>query len=183
MRELHLSKRLVTSIIFASLFLLIPALIDFTGYHTQRFLLQQKPTDDFFVYYSVEPFKYSYAFDDDLKMLSDSEVLRHLDFSWNDILFCEYDSNPGELVNVASAEDERYYEGNVPDSARAPNVGSVQSSNNKEPQERDVRTWVLQIDKPKEPGTCLVQANTCADVGNGVIKCQTITSKNAFRIE
>lgn len=192
----RITKRAVSALIFASLFALVPTLISFVGYHTNRFIVEHRDRADYFTYYEINTLQTIYSPDEELTLLSENEIVRELDFKWNDILRCDYDNDPLEctpggdrrecFVNVGSKGDVAFKEDLdelLQQQLRDEDIGTVQEAKSIAPRERVASPWVWQGDKPSKPATCYIEANTCGYAGfDTEPKCQKINS-NDFRIE
>ena len=160
MMHLPITKRLISSVIFASFFVFIPAILQITIENTMQLTLDQTDREEFFHYYSVQPASTIFALGEPIELISDVEVYKELDFSWNDILRCDYIDGRG-FVNVGSQPEE---------------------SRNIQPYERREGTWEFSRVLPNREAVCFIEANITADVGYGVEKNQQVFSP-VFKVQ
>jgi len=157
----RITKRSVSSLFFALLFVFVPAVFQITYENTMAFLYERTEREEFFAYQKVEPEKDVFTKDEELKFISFLDVKRPLNFAWNDILRCKYDSDSNGLTTVGSM--------NTFAVAPAVKTGKVSA-------------WVWTGPKPQRPALCFMESNISASVGFGVVKEQKIISDD-FRIE
>lgn len=156
-----MKKRLTSAIFFAAFFVFLPAVFEITYQKTMAFYLGQKDSTEFFEYHKIEPAKRVFTKDEELKFVSFLDVYKPLNFSWNDILRCDYIGDDTGYTSIDS------------DTNRA---------NKPEVAESKIAPWVWNGERPKTPADCVIESNITAEVGYGVEKTQKILSDN-FRIE
>ncbi len=158
---MRIVKKTISSLLFAVLFVFVPAVFQITHEKTMAFVYEHKERQEFFVYHKVEPEKNVFTKEEELKFISFLDVKHPLVFAWNDILRCKYDGDTNGLTTVGSM-----------------NTYAVQP----EVKTGKVVAWVWSGAKPQTPALCFMESNITAPVGYGVTKTQKIISDD-FRIE
>ena len=140
----HILFRTINIVLFAVLFTVVPIIVNLSFNYFS-------PASWWFNYYSVESTKTEYTSKEDLRFVSDRDIIRPLTFQFSDQLFCTDMAEEVGSIFYSSLDGSSVWDN---------------------PVERKQSTWTFLGDKPSVYSQCYLVSNITADVGLGITKKQ-----------
>ena len=154
---MNIATRITVGTIFAFIFSALPLIFYAISDSWERYYLESTPREEFFHYISTLPIKDQFRIGEDITLASILEVYKPLTFYWNDRLWCDLDDDDKGFHLVGRHIDELYSE------------PIIRTDDNPS-------RWDYTGRLPNATGDCYILSVIDADVGQGVIKTQTIQS-------
>ena len=150
-------RRVIVGVIVAGFFTVIPLVGYSIADAWERYYLETTPREEFFNYISTTASQKAFELSQEIQMKSVMEVYKPVHFYWNDRLWCDYDNDEIGYHLIGR---------HVDDLDSPPVIRGVD----------DPSKWTYTGRLPQDTGDCYIISHIEADVGQGVLKSQTITS-------